>query len=210
MVRKAATVFSCTACSAQSPQWLGRCPECGAWNTFVEEAPPASRPTGKGKAAAASAVRLSDIGPDEIPRLPTGVADFDRVLGGGLVPGSVVLVGGEPGIGKSTLLLQVAARLAGRVGSVLYVTAEESPKQVRMRADRLGTAAAPGLFLLPETALEKILEAAAAGSFGAVVVDSIQTIASDASPGAPGSVAQVRECAGRLLTYAKPPASPSS
>jgi DNA repair protein RadA/Sms len=148
-------------------------------------------------------VRLSEIDSDEIPRLPTGVADFDRVLGGGLVPGSVVLVGGEPGIGKSTLMLQVAARLAARVGSVLYVTAEESPKQVRMRADRLGTAGTPGLFLLPETALEKILEAASAGSFGAVVVDSIQTIASETSPGAAGSVAQVRECAGRLLRFAK-------
>src|SRR5450759_2104583 len=127
---------------------------------------------------------------------------MDRVLGGGLVPGSVVLVGGEPGIGKSTLLLQVADRLSERVGSVLYVSAEESAQQVKMRADRLN-ASAPGLFLLPETSLENILEAAKARDFGAIVVDSIQAIASADSPAAAGSVTQVRACASSLLVLAK-------
>ena len=203
MARKAATVFSCTACGAQSPQWLGRCPECGAWSTLVEERAGEAPPRGGAAVPSGAApVRLSEVSAAAVPRIPTGTADMDRVLGGGLVPGSVVLVGGEPGIGKSTLLLQVAARLSERVGSVLYVSAEESARQVRMRADRLG-ASAPGLFLLPETSLEAILEAAKAGAFGTIVVDSIQTIASADAPAAAGSVTQVRACAGRLLALAK-------
>jgi DNA repair protein RadA/Sms len=204
MARKPPTVFACTACSAQAPRWLGRCPDCGAWNTLVEERAGTGRP-GKGSAGALAAVPLSEVDAKERPRIPTGVADVDRALGGGLVPGSVVLLGGEPGIGKSTLLLQVAARLSMRLGPVLYVTAEESARQVKMRADRLGIAGAlaSGLFLLPETELTRILDAAEAGKFGAVVVDSIQTIASEESAGTPGSVTQVRECAGRLLSFAK-------
>ena len=205
MARKAATVFSCTACGAQCPQWIGRCPECGGWSTLVEERSVDAAPRGgAGPAASVStaAVRLSDVAAAAVPRIPTGIGDMDRVLGGGLVPGSVVLVGGEPGIGKSTLLLQVAARLSERLGSVLYVSAEESAQQVKMRADRLN-ASAPGLFLLPETSLENILEAAKAGNFGAIVVDSIQTIASSESPAATGSVTQVRACAGRLQALAK-------
>jgi len=208
MARRAATVFSCTACGAQSPQWIGRCPECGAWSTLVEERAADAPPRG-GAASAVSAapgssapVRLSEVAAAAVPRIPTGITDMDRVLGGGLVPGSVVLVGGEPGIGKSTLLLQVAARLAERLGSVLYVSAEESAQQVKMRADRLG-ASAPGLFFLPETSLEAILEAATARTFGAIVVDSIQTIASGDSPAATGSVTQVRACAGTLQALAK-------
>ncbi|HUM03574.1 MAG TPA: DNA repair protein RadA [Thermoanaerobaculia bacterium] len=204
MAKKPATVFTCTACTAQTPRWLGRCPECGAWNTLVEEkAASATAPRTAG--AVPSAIPLAEVDAKERPRIPTGVADFDRALGGGLVPGSVVLLGGEPGIGKSTLLLQVAARLARRLGPVLYVTAEESARQVKMRADRLGIAGAlaSGLFLLPETELGRILDAAGAGKFGAVVVDSIQTISSEEGAGAPGSVSQVRECAGRLLTFAK-------
>ncbi|HEX7527830.1 MAG TPA: ATPase domain-containing protein, partial [Thermoanaerobaculia bacterium] len=136
MARKYATVFSCTACGAQSPQWIGRCPECGAWSTLVEEpavdAPPRGGAISAFSAAASSSgpVRLGDVAAAAVPRIPTGIADMDRVLGGGLVPGSVVLVGGEPGIGKSTLMLQVAARLSDRLGSVLYVSAEESAQQV--------------------------------------------------------------------------------
>ncbi|HQR45818.1 MAG TPA: DNA repair protein RadA, partial [Thermoanaerobaculia bacterium] len=204
MAKKPVTVFTCTACTAQTPRWLGRCPECGAWNTLVEEkASSASAPRAGG--AGPSAIPLAEVDAKERPRIPTGVADFDRALGGGLVPGSVVLLGGEPGIGKSTLLLQVASRLAVRLGPVLYVTAEESARQVKMRADRLGIAGAlaSGLFLLPETELGRILDAAGAGKFGAVVVDSIQTIASEGAAGTPGSVSQVRECAGRLLAFAK-------
>ena len=205
MARKSATVFTCTACTAQSPRWIGRCPECGAWSTLVEEIAATetpgrsrrpSRPAGPG------AVLLQDVDAAAIPRLLSGVPDFDRVLGGGIVPGSIVLLGGEPGIGKSTLLLQVAARMSALSGPVLYVSAEESARQVKMRADRLGTPGT-GLFLLPETSLERILDAAGAGRFSALVVDSIQTIASEANASAPGSVSQVRECASRLATLAK-------
>jgi DNA repair protein RadA/Sms len=202
VARKPATVFSCSACGAQSPQWLGRCPECGGWNTLAEEREAAVRPAAGGTGAGAAPVRLSDVAAAAVPRLPTGLADVDRVLGGGLVPGSVVLLGGEPGIGKSTLLLQVAARLSDRMGDVLYVSAEESAQQVRMRAERLG-ASAPGLFLLAETNLDAILDAAKAGPYAAVVVDSVQTIASPSVPAGAGSVTQVRECAGRLLAFAK-------
>src|SRR5664280_3148466 len=125
-------------CGLCAPQWIGRCPECGAWSTLVEERSADAPPRGGAIVPSGSApVRLSDVAAAAVPRILTGIADMDRVLGGGLVPGSVVLVGGEPGIGKSTLLLQVAARLSERVGSVLYVSAEESARQVRMRADRL-------------------------------------------------------------------------
>ncbi|MGE5345169.1 MAG: ATPase domain-containing protein, partial [Acidithiobacillales bacterium] len=154
MPKKPAIVFTCTACGAQAPRWLGRCPDCGAWNTLVKEKAGTGRP-GKGSSGGPTAVPLDEVDARERPRIPTGVADVDRALGGGLVPGSVVLLGGEPGIGKSTLLLQVAARLSIRLGPVLYVTAEESARQVKMRADRLGIAGAlaSGLFLLPETEL---------------------------------------------------------
>jgi len=205
MARKPSTVFSCTACAAQSPRWIGRCPECGAWNTFVEEtarSASTSRPGVRDAGRGAAAVALRDVVADDVPRLLTGIDDFDRVLGGGLVPGSIVILGGEPGIGKSTLLLQVASRLASRGSDVLYVSAEESAIQVKLRADRLGAHAA-GLFLLPETSLEKILDIMTTGRFAAVVVDSIQTIASSESPSASGSVSQVRECAARLSVYAK-------
>ncbi|HYN42860.1 MAG TPA: AAA family ATPase, partial [Thermoanaerobaculia bacterium] len=152
MARRPGRVFTCTACDAQSPRWLGRCPECGGWNTFVEGEP--ERPARPGERAPATTrspiLRMQDVDATDSPRLLTGLADVDRVLGGGLVPGSVVLLGGEPGIGKSTLLLQVAARLVAHAGQVLYVSAEESARQVRLRADRLG-AVVDGLHLLAET-----------------------------------------------------------
>lgn len=207
MAKRTQIVFACSACGAQSPKWLGRCPECGGWNTLAEEAAgpePARRAPAGG---ASEPVRLSDVDAASIPRLPTGLPDLDRVLGGGLVPGAVVLIGGEPGIGKSTLLLQAAARLAKQGRDVLYVSAEESARQVKLRADRLG-AAASGVFLLPETSFEKILAAAASRPFAAVVVDSIQTIASSESAGTPGSVGQVRECAARLAVFAKTSETP--
>jgi DNA repair protein RadA/Sms len=201
MAKRPDTVYACSACGAQSPRWIGRCPECGEWNTLAEER--GGREERVAPAADAPAPRpLADVDADELPRVPTGLGDFDRVLGGGLVPGSVVLLGGEPGIGKSTLLLQVAARLAKRGRTTLYVSAEESVRQVKLRADRLG-ASASGVFLLAETSLERILEAAAHGRFDALVIDSIQTIASDAPSGARGSVSQVRECAARLVVFAK-------
>ncbi|KAA0251106.1 MAG: DNA repair protein RadA [Acidobacteria bacterium] len=202
MARRGSPVFSCTACGAQSPRWLGRCPECGSWNTLVEEAPVERRAAAAPSAGPSAPVRLSDVDATEAPRLLLGIEELDRVLGGGLVPGSVVLLGGEPGIGKSTLLLQAAASLAKRAGPVLYVSAEESARQVRMRADRLG-AAAEGILLLAETALGKILASAEADGLSAVVVDSIQTIWSEETASSPGSVSQVRECASRLAVLAK-------
>jgi DNA repair protein RadA/Sms len=203
VAKRPETVFSCSACGAQSPRWIGRCPECGGWNTLAEErgAVRAERPVPGGPAAAVPRA-LADLEADELPRVPTGLSDFDRVLGGGLVPGSVVLLGGEPGIGKSTLLLQVAARLAAKGRSVLYVSAEESARQVKLRADRLG-ASGSGVSVLAETSLERILEAASRGRFDLLVVDSIQTIAAEDPAGARGSVSQVRECAARLAVFAK-------
>src|SRR5258706_11846191 len=132
MARKLETIFACSACGAQSPRWIGRCPECGGWNTVAEEK--GRREERQAAAPDAPAPRaLADVDADELPRVPTGLADFDRVLGGGLVPGSVVLLGGEPGIGKSTLLLQVAARLAARGRTALYVSAEGSARQGKAR-----------------------------------------------------------------------------
>ena len=209
MAKRAGRVFTCTACDAQSPRWLGRCPECGGWNTFVEGEPERPvRPGERPPAAAGSAVvRMKDVDAADTPRLLTGLSDVDRVLGGGLVPGSVVLLGGEPGIGKSTLLLQVAARLAGRAGEVLYVSAEESARQVRLRADRLG-AVVDGLHLLAETSVDRVLEAAASRPWAALVVDSIQTVSSPDLPSTPGSVSQVRDAAARLSVFAKTGGTP--
>jgi len=202
MPRRPATVFSCSACGAQSPRWIGRCPECGGWNTLVEEAGAPPSRTRRTKAAGATPVPLSGVEAADAPRLSTGHPEMDRVLGGGLVAGSVVLLGGEPGIGKSTLLLQVAARMSATAEPVLYVSAEESARQIRMRADRLGVASSR-VFLLPETSLEKILEAASGARFSAVVVDSIQTISSAEGVSGAGTVSQVRECAARLAVFAK-------
>ncbi len=201
MARRPPRVFVCTSCEAQSPRWIGRCPECGAWNTYVEEeGGPAGTPAAPGRGAAP--VRLRDVDAADAPRLLTGLGDVDRVLGGGLVPGSVVLLGGEPGIGKSTLLLQVASRLAATAGDVLYVSAEESARQVRLRAERLG-ALADRLFLLPETSVDRILETAESSRPAALVVDSVQTVASAGLPSPAGSVSQVRDAAARLSVLAK-------
>jgi DNA repair protein RadA/Sms len=211
------TVYSCQECGAQSQKWLGRCPECGAWNSLVEErAMPAA--AGAGAAAAGAGARYSlaaTAGPrlyQEIDtvvsaRLTTGIDEFDRVLGGGVVPGSLVLIGGEPGIGKSTLLLQAAAFFAGTIGPVLYSSGEESEHQIKSRGERLGTlsgdnAKAP-LYLLAETCLERILEEIARLRPSLVIVDSIQTVFSLKFQSAPGSVGQVRESATQLLFAAK-------
>jgi DNA repair protein RadA/Sms len=214
---KQKTVYACQECGAQSQKWLGRCPECGAWNSLVEEqAVPAI--AGGGAAAAAAGNRYSlaaTAGPrlyEEIDtvvsaRLTTGIDEFDRVLGGGVVPGSLVLIGGEPGIGKSTLLLQAAAHFAHSTGPVLYSSGEESEHQIKSRGQRLGSpeldsGRAP-LYLLAETCLERILEEIGRLRPALIVVDSVQTVFSLKFQSAPGSVGQVREAATQLLFAAK-------
>ena len=201
------TVFVCQECGAQSPKWLGRCADCGAWNSLVEERPQeASAPSAAGHRyalAASSGARLySDIQIEQHARLSTGIGEFDRVLGGGVVPGSLVLLGGEPGIGKSTLLLQAAANMARTIGPVLYSSGEESEHQIKSRGERLEVGEAP-LYLLAETCLERILEEMARIKPALVIVDSIQTVYSLKFQSAPGSIGQVREAATQLLFAAK-------
>ncbi|HEY9194173.1 MAG TPA: DNA repair protein RadA [Methyloversatilis sp.] len=200
---KAKNQYTCNECGATSPKWAGQCPGCNAWNTLVETV--AEQGSGAHRFAAlagtATVQTLADIRPREEPRLPTGLDEFDRVLGGGLVPGGVVLIGGDPGIGKSTLLLQALAQLASRV-STLYITGEESGEQVALRAQRLALDPS-GLQLLAEINLEKIGAVLSDTRPRVVVVDSIQTVYSEQLTSAPGSVAQVRECAAQLTRAAK-------
>ncbi len=201
---KVKTVFTCTECGGQSPKWQGQCPHCSEWNTLVESAADAPKAGGHRFASlggAGAVVDLWQVEARDFPRLPTLINEFDRVLGGGLVEGGVVLIGGDPGIGKSTLLLQAAARLAEQV-PVLYITGEESAQQVALRARRLGVNASK-VRLLPEIELEKIQSTLASEKPRVAVVDSIQTLYSNALTSAPGSVAQVRECAAQLTRIAK-------
>jgi DNA repair protein RadA/Sms len=208
-VAKARSVFRCTECGAEQPKWAGRCDACGEWNTLVEEAVGRTTRRMGGSAdrridslSAHPPIRLSAVEGMGVVRWRTGLAEFDFVLGGGIVPGSVVLVGGEPGIGKSTLLLQCAARLEQAGIPTLYVSGEESPDQLRLRADRLADDAR-GVHVLGETRLEAILHHAQALGSRVVFVDSIQTTYTDELEGAPGNVGQVRECAARLMRFAK-------
>lgn len=200
---KPKTSYVCNECGAVSPKWAGQCTDCKAWNSLVETVP--EQGTGAHRfaslAGTAKVQALADIRPREEPRLPTGLDEFDRVLGGGLVPGGVVLIGGDPGIGKSTLLLQALAQLAPRVPA-LYVTGEESGEQVALRAQRLALDPA-GMQLLAEINLEKIGAALNDTRPRVVVIDSIQTVYSEQLTSAPGSVAQVRECAAQLTRAAK-------
>lgn len=201
---KTRTVFVCSSCGADAPRWQGQCPACGEWNTLSAYHPPAAaqRSRRPAQAAAAPVVRgLAEVVTEDSPRLESGLVEFDRVLGGGLVTGSVTLIGGEPGIGKSTLLLQAGAALAAAV-PVLYATGEESVRQVGLRAQRLGVADSP-LQLLAETAVETVLEQAAAGAARVLVIDSIQTMTTESVESAAGSVSQLRECAARLVGHAK-------
>ncbi len=205
---KPRSVYCCTECGTQQPRWLGRCPGCGAWDTLVEEplggeAPAALvAPEPATGGTSGQAVALADVDAGGAPRLATGIAELDRVLGGGLVPGSVVLIGGEPGIGKSTLSLQLAAQLEQRAGRVLYVTGEESLEQVRLRAARLGEIPR-SLMALSETRVEALAAPWREHRPVVVVIDSIQTARTERIESAAGSVAQVRECAGLLSATAK-------
>jgi DNA repair protein RadA/Sms len=207
MSKSAKTLFVCQECGSQSPKWLGRCADCGAWNSFVEErsepaagAAPVHRYAGP---VSPSAARLyADIDIEQTDRLSTGSEELDRVLGGGVVPGSLVLLGGEPGIGKSTLLLQAAAHMARTVGPVLYSSGEESEHQIKSRGERLGVGDAP-LYLFAETCLERVLDEITRLTPALVVVDSVQTMFSLRFQSAPGSIGQVREAATQLLFMAK-------
>ncbi|MDO5630961.1 MAG: DNA repair protein RadA [Paracoccus sp. (in: a-proteobacteria)] len=201
---KPVTSFTCTECGAAHRKWAGRCDACGAWNSIIEEAPLAQGP-GRGLGAARGRmVPLAGLATDEPPpaRTASGVEEFDRVLGGGLVPGSAILVGGDPGIGKSTLLLQAAAALARRGAQAIYLSGEEAGSQIRMRAARLGLTDAP-VRLGAETNLRDILTTLDAEKPDLAVIDSVQTLWSDQVQAAPGSVAQVRAAAHELVTFAK-------
>jgi DNA repair protein RadA/Sms len=199
---KAKPLYVCTECGGQSPKWQGQCPHCGTWNTLVETiaAPAPARFESVG-GARSSITPLASVTPRTSSRVATGLEEFDRVLGGGLVPGGVILLGGDPGIGKSTLLLQAGAAL-GAAHRTLYVTGEESAEQIALRAQRLALVNAP-IELLAEVQLEAIVAAINAASPEVVVIDSIQTLYTEALASAPGSVAQVRECAAQLTRLAK-------
>ena len=200
------TVYVCSGCEAEHPKWSGQCASCGQWNTLVEDvvssdSPSVSKTVAVNRAlnSASEPLPMSEIARNDADAFPTGIAEFDRVLDGGLVPGSVTLVSGEPGIGKSTLLLQIAAAWAGRA---LYVSAEESAQQVRLRADRLD-AVKPSTFLVSAMSLADIVSAMDKTKPSLVIVDSVQTIADETIESAPGSVTQVRECSFRLVQEAK-------
>jgi DNA repair protein RadA/Sms len=202
---KKETSFVCQACGYTSGKWLGKCPECGEWNSLVEEkAQPARKAAGRNgfKLRDVTAVAFTEIESQDDVRIASGLTEFDRVLGGGIVPGTLVLIGGDPGIGKSTLLLQVADKLSGAGTIVLYVSGEESERQIKLRGERLAVAA-KHVYLLPETNLEKIIDEVERLKPGAIIVDSIQTLFSGVIESAPGSVSQVREVAHQFLLLAK-------
>ena len=199
---KPKTIYVCQSCGATSPKWQGQCPGCAQWNTLSETVQEERSNNRFQSLAADGAIRpLHEVDVAELPRTPTGIAELDRVLGGGLVPGGVVLIGGDPGIGKSTLLLQALTQMAQSC-KTLYVSGEESPQQIALRARRLDLAAS-SVALYAEIGLEKILHALNQERPQVAVIDSIQTIYSDALTSAPGSVAQVRECAAQLTRFAK-------
>jgi DNA repair protein RadA/Sms len=199
------TIFACQSCGHQSSKWLGKCPECGEWNSLVEERARATKKaSGRNgfKLRDVTAVAFTEIESQDDVRVTSGITEFDRVLGGGIVPGTLVLIGGDPGIGKSTLLLQVADRLSASGTLVLYVSGEESERQIKLRGERLGVEAR-NVYLLPETNLENIFHEIERLTPAAIIVDSIQTVFSSLIESAPGSVSQVREVAHQFLLLAK-------
>jgi len=198
------TSFLCQACGHQAPRWLGLCPDCGRWNSLKEERLPATGPgrLGNPGVAGSKATPINEIEIVGEDRLQTGIGELDRVLGGGVISGSVILIGGDPGIGKTTLLLQALPKLAMAGEKVLYVSGEESPRQIKMRAQRLAVED-PALFILAETSLETIFKSIHELQPTVVVVDSIQTVYTDQITSAPGSISQVQEVAGQLMGFAK-------
>jgi DNA repair protein RadA/Sms len=208
------SVFTCQSCGYSSAKWLGRCPDCGNWNSFIEEKKVTASPGGVSlRHEEPKAVRLSEVSSEDAPRVETSNAEFNRVLGGGIVPGSLVLLGGEPGVGKSTLLLQIAQSLQRTGRRVLYVSGEESAQQIKMRADRLkcrasdagsgGAATTEDIYVLAESSLEKIFAAAEEIRPADLIIDSVQTTCSETLDSAPGSISQVRHVAVQLLNLAK-------
>lgn len=202
---KTKTAFFCQNCGAQSPKWIGKCPACGEWNTYVEEVIQKPEPGGRASVPVKGdrkvvPVPVQDVNEDKLPRISSKNGEFDRVLGGGIVPGSLVLVGGEPGIGKSTLLLQIALKLAGK--KILYITGEESEQQIRMRANRIGIDNET-CYLLPETNTQEIFRHIDSLEPDMLVVDSIQTLHTNHIESSPGSISQIRECAAEMQKYSK-------
>lgn len=204
MTGKGRTQFICQSCGYQSRKWLGRCPECEQWSSFVEERVTTRGQSqgGRGATSATQAIPITAVDANEGERLSTGLEELDRVLGGGVLPGMVVLVGGDPGIGKSTLLLQIAGYMSSAGHSVLYVSGEESAKQTRLRADRVG-ALSERLLILPDTSLERILEHVEQLRPQLIIVDSVQTLSSGQLQSGAGSISQVRDVTGRLVEVAK-------
>ena len=205
---KPKTLFVCNACGYESPRWMGKCPDCGAWDSMEEQAPREEKaaPVRENKqrpGTGADALRLSDISEESAPRTLTGIGEFDRVLGGGIVEGSLMLVGGDPGIGKSTLLLQTSAHLAESGKRVLYISGEESARQIRLRARRLGIASSENLLILSENAMDNAEKRWEEIQPDFMIVDSIQTMYRPDMSSAPGSVSQVRECTSMLMRMAK-------
>ena len=207
---KARTRYICSDCGTSSAQWVGKCPGCKAWNTFKGET---ITDTGKrshrysiasnqGGVLTAKARPLAEVSIEDVLRLSSGESELDRVLGGGVVPGSLILLGGEPGIGKSTLMLQVAMMVSTSGAKVLYVSGEESPEQVRMRAQRIGTVP-ESLMVLPETRVPMVLNALKEEEFALLVIDSVQTLDQPEVDGVPGSVSQIRESVAAITAYAK-------
>lgn len=201
---KTRSTYVCQQCGHETPRWVGRCSDCGGWNTLVEEAvaPPGAPSANVAGASRSTPVPIASVPMEAWTRAPSGIAEFDRVLGGGIVPGSLVLLGGDPGIGKSTLLMQASGQLARGAGRVLYATGEESAQQVKLRAERLGTLA-PDLYLSAETQID-VIEAHTLNLKPAfLIVDSIQTVHDPEIGSAPGTVSQVRTCCARLMRLAK-------
>ncbi len=195
--------FACQNCGYVSPRWTGRCPECGEWNTFVEEliSEPKAKSEARSRRSEVSISPLSEVEVAEGERLSTGIEEFDRVLGGGLMPGSIILVAGDPGVGKSTLLMQLARN--EKLGKILYVTGEESRAQIRVRAHRLGITNLDNMYVLAETDLDVVMKAVSQFNPPVLIVDSIQTVYHPEVMSAPGTVSQVRECSSRLAQLAK-------
>ncbi|MCL2072679.1 MAG: DNA repair protein RadA [Marinilabiliaceae bacterium] len=203
---KSKTIFVCRNCGSESPKWIGKCYSCSEWNTFVEEVVM----TGKIKTSSSTkdffsgnrkAVQISKVSVEELPRINTGITEFNRVLGGGLIPGSLVLIGGEPGIGKSTLVLQMALNLKNH--SILYISGEESPQQIKLRADRLCENITDNCSILGETSMDRIINHLENTNYDLLIIDSVQTLEREDMESAPGSVSQIRECTAMLMRVAK-------